>query len=83
MSAKLQLGLTSEKDQSQAMLDIDLKRSDWNGQLKIGSNEFWGAQQSTWLALVALGACFGCLSMPAVTSVLFLYNMCHWDHWGS
>lgn len=43
MSLKSQFQLVSEKGGSQGMFDIDLKGSDWNGQLKYGTSQFYGA----------------------------------------
>mmetsp|Transcript_28694 Transcript_28694/g.80781 ORF Transcript_28694/g.80781 Transcript_28694/m.80781 type:complete len:331 (-) Transcript_28694:170-1162(-) len=41
-SLKLQTQLTQEKGYSQMMVDLDLKGSDWNGQLKLGNTAFYG-----------------------------------------
>ncbi|KAI7846351.1 hypothetical protein COHA_000188 [Chlorella ohadii] len=40
---KSQFQLATEKGMSQAMFDIDLKGKDWNGQLKYGTSNFYGA----------------------------------------
>jgi mitochondrial import receptor subunit TOM40 len=42
LGAKLQLQMAPEKGMSQSMLDLEFKGLDWNGQLKFGSNEFYG-----------------------------------------
>jgi mitochondrial import receptor subunit TOM40 len=42
IGAKLQLQMAPEKGMSQGMCDVEFKGSDWNGQLKLGSNEFYG-----------------------------------------
>lgn len=42
-SVKSQFQLASEKGMSQGMFDLDLKGSDWNGQLKLGTSQFYGA----------------------------------------
>lgn len=41
-SSKVQLQLAQETGMSQAMVDLEFKGSDWNGQIKLGSNEFVG-----------------------------------------
>ena len=43
LSLKLQTQLTKEEGYSQAMLDIDSKGSDWQGQVKLGNGGFYGA----------------------------------------
>lgn len=40
---KSQFQLAGEKGMSQAMFDLDLKGKDWNGQLKWGTSNFFGA----------------------------------------
>lgn len=40
---KSQFQVASEKGMSQAMFDVDLKGADWNGQLKWGTSNFYGA----------------------------------------
>jgi mitochondrial import receptor subunit TOM40 len=40
---KTQFQLASERGMSQGMFDIDLKGVDWNGQLKYGTSQFYGA----------------------------------------
>jgi mitochondrial import receptor subunit TOM40 len=42
-SLKSQFQLASERGMSQGMFDLDLKGSDWNGQLKMGTSQFYGA----------------------------------------
>lgn len=42
-SLKTQFQLAAERGMSQAMFDMDLKGSDWNGQLKYGTSNFFGA----------------------------------------
>lgn len=42
VGAKLQLQMAPEKGMSQSMFDLEFKGFDWNGQLKFGSNEFYG-----------------------------------------
>lgn len=39
---KLQTQVVSEPGHSQAMLDVDYRGLDWQGQLKFGNNEFYG-----------------------------------------
>lgn len=43
LSLKTQFQLASEKGMSQAMFDADLKGKDWNGQIKLGTSQFYGA----------------------------------------
>jgi mitochondrial import receptor subunit TOM40 len=38
-----QFQMASERGMSQGMFDLDLKGSDWNGQLKYGTSQFYGA----------------------------------------
>ncbi|PRW61086.1 mitochondrial import receptor subunit TOM40-1-like [Chlorella sorokiniana] len=40
---KSQFQIASEKGMSQAMFDLDFKGKDWNGQLKYGTSNFYGA----------------------------------------
>ncbi|GAB4814969.1 hypothetical protein N2152v2_002015 [Parachlorella kessleri] len=42
-AAKAQFQMAQEKGMSQAMFDCDLKGKDWNGQLKYGTSNFYGA----------------------------------------
>ena len=42
LSFKLQAQLAEEKQYSQTMFDVDVKGMDWNGQLKVGNNQFVG-----------------------------------------
>ena len=42
-SLKSQFQLASERGMSQGMFDLDLKGKDWNGQLKLGTSQFYGA----------------------------------------
>lgn len=42
-SLKSQFQLASERGMSQGMFDLDLKGSDWNGQVKLGTSAFYGA----------------------------------------
>ncbi|CAL8466952.1 g6488 [Coccomyxa elongata] len=39
---KLQMNLAPEAGVSQGMLDVDVKGSDWNGQVKLGNSQFVG-----------------------------------------
>lgn len=42
-SLKTQFQVASERGMSQGMFDIDMKGVDWNGQLKYGTSQFYGA----------------------------------------
>ncbi|KAK9821212.1 hypothetical protein WJX81_000004 [Elliptochloris bilobata] len=42
VSLKAQMNLASEPGMSHGMLDVDFKGGDWNGQVKLGNNEFYG-----------------------------------------
>ncbi|KAK9841571.1 hypothetical protein WJX74_008102 [Apatococcus lobatus] len=42
IALKSQMQLASEQGMSQAMLDVDFKGKDWNGQIKYGTNDFYG-----------------------------------------
>jgi mitochondrial import receptor subunit TOM40 len=42
-SLKSQFQLASERGMSQGMFDLDLKGIDWNGQIKLGTSQFYGA----------------------------------------
>jgi hypothetical protein len=42
-AAKVQFQLGAERGMSQGMFDLDLKGKDWNGQLKYGTSNFYGA----------------------------------------
>lgn len=42
LSLKLQMLLNQEAEMSQGMLDIDTKGADWNSQLKLGNQSFYG-----------------------------------------
>ena len=41
-SVKMQTQLANEKSFSQVMMDMDLKGIDWQGQIKLGNNAFYG-----------------------------------------
>lgn len=41
-SLKMQTQLANEKSFSQVMMDADLKGTDWQGQIKLGNNAFYG-----------------------------------------
>lgn len=42
-SLKSQFQMSNEQGMSQGMFDLDLKGADWNGQLKLGTSQFYGA----------------------------------------
>lgn len=42
-SLKTQFQIASERGMSQGMFDLDLKGTDWNGQIKLGTSQFFGA----------------------------------------
>ena len=42
-SLKTQFQMANEEGMSQGMFDLDLKRSDWNAQIKAGTSQFYGA----------------------------------------
>ena len=42
LSFKIQAQLAEEKAYSQTMFDVDVKGLDWNGQVKVGNNQFVG-----------------------------------------
>eukprot|EP00889_Picochlorum_renovo_P005640 jgi/Picre1/32670/NNA_008016.t1 len=42
-SLKTQFQMANEEGMSQGMFDVDLKGADWNGQVKVGTSQFYGA----------------------------------------
>ncbi len=46
VSLKLQTQMSPEPGMSQGMLDVDLKGADWNGQVKLGNNQFYGKRKN-------------------------------------
>jgi mitochondrial import receptor subunit TOM40 len=42
VSLKLQTQMSPEPGMSQGMVDVDFKGADWNGQVKLGNNQFYG-----------------------------------------
>lgn len=45
VGVKLQAQLSPERGASQAMVDVDLRGADWNGQIKIGNQQFYGEKR--------------------------------------
>lgn len=42
VSLKVQTQMSPEPGMSQGMVDVDFKGTDWNGQVKLGNNQFYG-----------------------------------------